>query len=228
MASHKCSQGEAARVGLMSATEKSPSVTHTPLGNHLMDASGMWREALKAKGGHSSQHHATSGHPQSDTRWNAIIGCGAAVACQAVTELQPCFAATLHNSHCQTNVETTLLHTSICESPPWYLASLDMSHFKARIQWHPHPRLGDIMRQWDTLYNLNLFGPDALVHANVLFILCTWIWTLLVYVDALIQIYDTLMAAKLWMKEALSEWRDSLTMKAGCHHLIYFGLVWLW
>lgn len=136
--------------------------------------------------------------------------------------------ALLCNSHCQTNVETTLLHTSICESPPWYLASLDMSHFKGRIQWHPHPRLGDIMRQWDTLYNLNLFVPDALVHANVLFILCTWIWTLLVYVDALIQIYDTLMAAKLWMKEALSEWRDSLTMKAGCHHLIYFGLVWLW
>lgn len=50
MASHKCSQGEAARVGLISAPEESRSVTHAPLGNAVMDAFGRWREALKDGG----------------------------------------------------------------------------------------------------------------------------------------------------------------------------------
>lgn len=49
MAAHKCSRGEAARVGLISATEESRSVTHAPLGNAVMDASGRWREALNGR-----------------------------------------------------------------------------------------------------------------------------------------------------------------------------------
>lgn len=87
MAGHKCSQGEAARVGLISAPEESQSVTHAPLGNAVMDASGRWREALKGRGGHFALHHASPRHPHSDTRWRAPIACRAAGGCQAVTEL---------------------------------------------------------------------------------------------------------------------------------------------
>ncbi len=87
MAARKCSQGEAARVGLISALEESRSVTHAPLGNAVMDASERWREALKGRGGHFALHHSNPRHPYSDTRWRAPIACGAARGCQAVIEL---------------------------------------------------------------------------------------------------------------------------------------------
>lgn len=87
MAGHKCSQGEVARVGLISTPEESRSVTHAPLGNEVMDASGRLREALKGRGGHFALHHASPRHPRGDTRWRATIACGAEGGCQAVTEL---------------------------------------------------------------------------------------------------------------------------------------------
>lgn len=87
MAGHKCSQGEAARVGLISAPDESRSVTHAPLGKTVMDASGRWREAMKGRGGHFALHHASPTHPHSDTRWRVPIARRAAGGCQAVTEL---------------------------------------------------------------------------------------------------------------------------------------------
>lgn len=87
MAGHKCSQGEAARVGLISTPEESRSVTHAPLGNVVMDASGRLREALKGRGGHFALHQASSRHPHGDTRWRAPIARRAEGGCQPVTEL---------------------------------------------------------------------------------------------------------------------------------------------
>lgn len=87
MAGHKCSQGEAASVGLISAPEESRSVTHAPLGYAMMDAFGRWREALKERGGHFALHHASPRHPHGDTRWRAPSARRAAGGCEAVTEL---------------------------------------------------------------------------------------------------------------------------------------------
>ena len=87
MAGHKCSQGEAARVGLISALEESRSVTHAPLGKAVMDATGRWREALKRRGGHFTLHHASPRHHHSDKRWRAPTAYGAAGGLQAVIEL---------------------------------------------------------------------------------------------------------------------------------------------
>lgn len=88
MSGHKCSQGEAARVGLISALVESRSVTHALLGSTVMDASGMWGEALKGRIGHFfSLHHASLRRPCGDRRWRASIACRATEGRQAVTEL---------------------------------------------------------------------------------------------------------------------------------------------
>lgn len=64
MAGHKCSQGEAARVGLISAPEESQSVPRVPLGNAVMDV----RAARRGRGGHFGLHHASPAYPHGDTR----------------------------------------------------------------------------------------------------------------------------------------------------------------
>lgn len=64
MADHKCSQGEAARVGLISAPEESQSVTRVPLGNVVMDV----RAAQRGRAGHFALHHASAAYPHGDTR----------------------------------------------------------------------------------------------------------------------------------------------------------------
>lgn len=64
MAGHKCSQGEAARVGLISAPEESQSVTRVPLGNAVMDV----RAAQGGSGGHFALHQASPAYPHGDTR----------------------------------------------------------------------------------------------------------------------------------------------------------------
>lgn len=83
MAAHKCSQGEAARVGLISAPEESQSVTRVPLGNAVMDA----KAAQRGRGGHFALHHASPAYPHGDTRWRAPIAGRTTGGCEAVTQL---------------------------------------------------------------------------------------------------------------------------------------------
>lgn len=64
MAGHKCSQGEAARVGLISAPEESQSVTRVPPGNAVMDV----RAVQRGRGGHFALHHTSPAYPHGDTR----------------------------------------------------------------------------------------------------------------------------------------------------------------
>lgn len=167
MSDHKCSQRAAVRVGLISALVESRSVTHAPLGNNVMDASGMQGETLQRRRGHFALHHFSPRRSLSDTRWRASIPCRTMGGCQAVTELQPLFAADLCHSTGK-QMERRPCHMLPCTKIP--LDTLDApktSVFsKDRPNQHPTVPMGRQLLLCP-MTMLQLFVPE--LHAIMFF-----------------------------------------------------------
>lgn len=92
MSDHKCSQRAAARVRLISALVESRSVTHAPLGNNVMDASGTQGETVQRRRGTFLCITSVLDVPTVTQDGGLLLLAG---PWEVVTELQPLFTADL-------------------------------------------------------------------------------------------------------------------------------------